>query len=113
MSAVQLEFTAQKPVAIDELANLFEDRLLYFGHVRGIGWMSRRDLSIHGFSPRECRACCEHLGARVISGQNGYKLTRFASVDEITACANAYMSQARKMVKKAVALKRIAHGMVG
>ena len=58
-------------------------------------WMTRAEFAERGFSKdgRECRAARAAAHGRIIRGQKGYKLMRYATVDEIRASSNAWMSQ--------------------
>lgn len=52
-------------------------------------------------SDRVIRMCADKSNGRVISGQLGYKLTRFATSDEIDHAERWLLSQAQKMTDRA------------
>jgi hypothetical protein len=57
-------------------------------------------------SDRVVRLCADRSGGRVISGQEGYKLTRYATTDEIDHAEAWLLSQARKMTERAVEIRK-------
>ncbi len=70
-------------------------------------WHKAKDLSwsLHT-SDRVIRAMAEQSSGRVISGQEGYKLTRYATNDEIDHAEGWLISQANKMKARAVEIRR-------
>ena len=56
-------------------------------------------------SDRVVRMCAERSQGRVISGQLGYKMTRFATGDEIDHAEAWLLSQASKMKERAVEIR--------
>lgn len=60
-------------------------------------------------SDRVIRLMASDSGGRVLSGQKGYRLTRFASLDEITHAENWLRSQARQMLKRSLEIRRHRH----
>ena len=58
-------------------------------------------------SDRVLRKCADLSAGRVISGQDGYKLTRFATNDEIDHAERWLLSQARKMTERATEIRRV------
>ena len=57
------------------------------------GWMKRQDFAAYGLDPRKCRLGRECSNARIIASQNGYKLLKYATPDEIRIASNAILSQ--------------------
>lgn len=57
-------------------------------------------------SDRVLRKCADLSQGRVISGQEGYKLTRFATADEADHAERWLLSQARKMTERATEIRR-------
>ena len=55
---------------------------------------------------RVIRRCADLSGGRVISGDAGYKMTRFATGDEIDHAEARLLSQARKMTERATEIRR-------
>jgi hypothetical protein len=67
------------------------------------GWVSARWLAHElGVDDRAIRAAAAASDGRIISGQQGYKLTRLATREELEAFVNPMQSQARKMQQRAV-----------
>jgi hypothetical protein len=54
-----------------------------------------------GLSDRSQRAVAEHSQGQIISGQQGYKLTRAATCEELDRAEAWLLSQARHMVDRA------------
>lgn len=74
-------------------------------------WLTARTLRHRlGYSDRTLRAVAEASDGQIISGQQGYKLTRCATSDEITHAANWLHSQAQKMENRSIAIRRRAIG---
>ena len=70
-------------------------------------WMrSRRLCDIMGTNERVLRQIADRSQGRVISGQQGYKLTRLATVEEIDHAERWLLSQARKMQERAVEIRK-------
>ena len=70
-------------------------------------WHLRRDLcrEINGLTERQCRLIAEGSQGRVIGSAKGYRLTRFASVDEIDHAERQLVSQANKMKARALEIR--------
>lgn len=60
-------------------------------------------------SDRCIRLMANQSGGRVLSGQKGYRLTRFCTLDEITHAENWLRSQARQMLKRSLEIRRHRH----
>lgn len=65
-------------------------------------WHTRAELEarLHT-SARVIRMCAEHSKGRVISDQQGLKLTRFATTDELDHAEAWLISQGRRMIDRA------------
>lgn len=59
---------------------------------------------------RKIRLICEKYPDRVMSGQQGYKLTRFASKEEIQHAVRDLMSRCAHMTRRANALADLIGG---
>ena len=71
------------------------------------GWVSAAELkSITGFSPRKSRACREHAGGEVISGNNGYCHIDNASNAEINGFIERMNSHARRVTVGALEVRK-------
>ena len=55
---------------------------------------------------RTIRLCADASKGRVISGQLGYKLTRFASLSELDHAESWLLSQARRMTERATEIRK-------
>jgi hypothetical protein len=77
------------------------------------GWLSAKAIAAAlGVSDREVRAMAAASGGEVISGQMGYRLTRSASLDEIRHASAWLRSQAREMLRRSIAIQKVAHASV-
>lgn len=72
---------------------------------RILTWHGRADSESE---KRTIRALAE-ASPWIISGQFGYKHVDHATADEIAHCANNLISQGKKMIKRALAIRRNAH----
>lgn len=59
-----------------------------------------------GLTDRALRQIAEESRGTVISGQNGYRLTRFASTEEIDHCERWLLSQSQHMKERALEIRR-------
>lgn len=78
-------------------------------------WVTRREFNEkHGFSKdgRECRLGCAASHGRIIAGQKGYKLTKYAAHEEIANSLASIMLQIKAEKKRYSMLCRRAHLMV-
>lgn len=71
-------------------------------------WHLAASLAPQGLTDRLCRAIAEEKPDLFVTGNQGYKLTEHASVEEIEACAKRLASQAEKMKRRADALFAVA-----
>lgn len=80
------------------------------------GWHSRRQLCLAlGLPEYELRHTLEMLGAEVVRGQLGFKLTRHLQNDDLPTAlqaANQAISQGKKMIKYGVHLKTRLHQVI-
>jgi len=81
------------------------------------GWQTRAQLAAGlGWPWRKVCAVAQQMGADVVRGQAGFKLTEQITRDELPAiqqAADAALSQAKKQETYGLALLRRIHGMVG
>lgn len=81
------------------------------------GWQTRAQLSAGlGWPWRKVCAVAQQMGADVVRGQAGFKLTEQITREELPAiqqAADAAISQAKKQEAYGLALLRRIHGMVG
>jgi hypothetical protein len=63
-------------------------------------------VACEGLTDRAVRQIAEASRGTIISSVDGYKLTRFATTDEIDHCERWLVSQARKMLDRAVEIRR-------
>ena len=81
--------------------------------LRGRGWVLARDILVaNGMAATDAhrrwlRALAEQ-SAEIASGQAGYALVTEISVEEIRHTATWYISQAKKMIRRGIALQRLA-----
>ncbi len=73
-------------------------------------WHTAKSFQVEGVEmrgiDRVLRTVAERSKGQVISGQKGYKLTRFATVEEIDHAESWLLSQARHMTARAVEIRR-------
>lgn len=73
-------------------------------------WVTARELAQRtGLTDRELRIIAEHHDAEFITGNGGYKLAALATAEEINLCYGRLVSQAKKMIARAIRIKRAAH----
>jgi hypothetical protein len=102
-------FSPKAPRVSDEDV---ENLLLELDNAEEDGWIPAHDLARFPTETehRKVRAIAERAGGQVISGQRGYKLTRRATVEECDTAERWLRSQARKMLKRALAIRRVRNG---
>lgn len=80
-------------------------------------WLTREQAAAAlSWEVRRVRAAAEHLGADIVRGQQGYKLTRNLTRDDLAAvqqAADAAISQAKKQEAYGLALLHRIHALVG
>ena len=72
-------------------------------------WTTRSTLKHYGLTDRECRLGREWSHGRVIAGQRGYKLLRYATADEVREAYGAIIAQIAAQQEQARILMRRAH----
>jgi hypothetical protein len=81
------------------------------------GWQTRAQLVAGlGWSERKIRETAEAMGADIVRGQHGFKLTEQLGREDLEAAkqaADAAISQAQKQQAYGVALLRRIHGRIG
>jgi len=63
----------------------------------------------HAWSDRKIRAIANASAGQIISGQNGYKLTRHATLEEIRRASTWLRHQADEMRQRAIDIDRVYH----
>lgn len=111
--ALNLQTEIQFPSSVPR-----EDRDHLQSYLTIHGWQTRAELTrALGWSERQVRETAESLGAEIVRGQAGFKLTsqiEKRSPDFLVAvqAADAAISQGKKMIRYGLALKRKLHAMV-
>lgn len=72
-------------------------------------WWTRKELQ-GWFTERELRLARGASKGRIISGQNGYKASQHATLDELNQAHNTLKSMARELLKQSIQLSRVIHG---
>lgn len=80
------------------------------------GWQTRRDLVAGlGWTERKVRIVAELMGANIVRGQAGFKLTTQLTREDLGSAvqaADAALSQGKRMIRYGLALKRKLHQAV-
>ena len=80
-------------------------------YLNGRGWTSGREIhAAKHWDERTIRLLAASSDGQIISGQQGYKLTRQATPDEMHHATSWLESQAKQMVDRASAIRRRWHG---
>lgn len=109
MSEEQMELVPERTVS----DSVRQDVHLMVELLRGDGWRSARSLAkFCGWTDRYVRRLAAASDGRIISGQQGYRLTLEATPEEIAHAADWYRSQARKMIVRSMQIRRLAHGAI-
>lgn len=99
----QVEFKFHRPCNDD--AGL----LKFMDYLRGRGWTTARSVYVGmGWADRQLREWAEASEGKIISGQRGYKLTAEATPEEIHRAATWLKAQGKKMLRRAIAIRRNA-----
>lgn len=78
--------------------------------LRGRGWVPARRLAIlMGINDRQVRAYAEQAQGEILSGQQGYRLIEGANLDDVDHASAWLISQGKKMIRRALDIKRRAH----
>jgi hypothetical protein len=127
-AAPQLELFRPKPTNpnVAWLTDLLLDHGRRTASTEANGWLnSSQIITKAGFytdekgnrrwllNDRDVRALAEAASPKIISGQKGYKHADHATADELNHCSNSLKSQAVKMLKRSVAIRRYAHAKIG
>ena len=91
------------------------ETLVAFLQEQGPVWTSaRRIQSALGFSDRKVRALKGISGSRIISGPGcpGYRHIDHCTLDDIDSSSNRIISQARHMIRDAIAMRKQAHAHI-
>ena len=72
-------------------------------------WTTRRDLAKFGLNDRQCRLGREWAHGRILQGQQGYKLLRYATPGEVHEARMAIVRQMEAERKQLELLTRRAH----
>jgi len=74
------------------------------------GWAPAASFArLKGWSDRKCRAIAQASKGRIISGNQGYKLTTQCTPEEFNEANGRLRSQARKMLRRAIQQARVFH----
>lgn len=95
MTQNEFEFLKPKKVDIEQIE--FETLLLTSPCWRKAAEMLR----MYGWTERQCRSMAHCSKGRIISGQLGYKHTRYAAPEELHHAKAWLRSQSRKMASRA------------
>jgi len=107
----QLEFTTTKNKKTrKKLAPECARKMIAILAVKA-AWVKRLEImQAYGWkADRLCRLGCEGSHGRIIFGQDGYKLTRLATLNEIDICSATILSQIQALQKKHSQLIRRRH----
>jgi hypothetical protein len=96
------------------------DKTALRSHLYSFGWQTRKQIcQALGWTERKVRDVAESLGADIIRGQSGFKLTAQVNSHDPTdlaralQAADAARSQARRMLRYSLNLRRRLHALVG
>lgn len=110
----QLELTAYRPhIEADEVS-----RLVDLLHAAGT-WMTAHDileqlgLPVTESAKRHLRELAEHSQGEIVSGNSGYKHNRHITPEELDEFWGRMVSQGKKMIARALLVKRKHHSYVG
>lgn len=102
----QLAFDLAAKAADQGRAAKFRDRVLE--HLDDGEWHRAKEICacFDGLTDRALRQIAEESHGSVISGQQGYKLTKFATTEEIDRAENWMLSQIEHMKKRVVDIRK-------
>jgi hypothetical protein len=93
------------------------DAITLRGWLLAHGWATRRQIAEHlGWAERKVPAVAELLGSDIVRGQRGFKLTEKVTREDLPAvkqAVDAGLSQGKKQIRYALALKRKLHQLIG
>lgn len=108
MSAVQLTFDMRDRKARAKAGPKLAARMISILAVKRC-WMKRKDFARYGLTDRQCRLGRECAHGRILQGQSGYKLMRYATPEEILEARMAIHRQIIAEQKQLDLLTRRAH----
>ncbi len=76
-------------------------------------WHTAADLAQLGIGDRTARAVAEGSAGQIISGQQGYKLTVSATLEEVAHAENWLKAQAQKMITRANRIRQVRASFSG
>lgn len=82
-------------------------------------WMSANQVAVFFGMPmtensrRIVRGWAEASDGKIIGGQRGYRFYLFASTEEIRHSSEKLISQGKKMIRRGIRIRRLAHQVVG
>lgn len=113
--STQLELATPAELAAGAVPH--EDQLRLRAHLASRGWQTRNQIvAALDWPVRYVSEVAESMGADVVRGQRGFHLTETIDRDNLPAAlqaADAFLSQAKRMERYAIALRRRLHGAVG
>lgn len=92
MSASQLSLDLRERKTRRKVGPRLAARMMQILAARGT-WMTRRELAKYGLTDRECRLGREWAHGRILQGQSGYKLLRYATPLEISTAIGSFRAQ--------------------
>ena len=72
-------------------------------------WVTRREFTKYGLDERQCRLGREWSHGRIIRGQRGYKLVKFATPEEIAEASAGWTAQIKAEQREHGMMMRRAH----
>lgn len=85
----------------------------FANYLYGRGWVNARQIkSEQGWPERSLREWAAASDGQIISGQRGYCRIEEATPEEIHRAHTWLRSQAREMLRRSVAIRRRAHGLI-
>jgi hypothetical protein len=111
MQQVELQFSKPTGPVTDR------DKAALRDYLDTRGWSTRKEVAIAlGWSERKVPDVAETLGAEIVRGQRGFNLVKKIGRDDLPAAlqaADAFLSQGKKMIRYAMALRRKLHERIG
>jgi hypothetical protein len=96
-----------------------EDKERLVIHLYKHGWQTRKQLcATLGWSERHVREVAFSMGADIVRGQAGFKLTDQIHRDSpdfplAMQASDAFISQGKSMIRYSIALRRRLHSLIG
>lgn len=84
---------------------------LVFAVLGDAKWHTRKELAarISGLTERVVRIIAERSDGAIIGGQQGYRLTKYATSSECVRAERWLHSQGRKMIQRALDIRKARH----